>query len=630
MASAVDEQEKTYEDSPVADAVRGTREGSEEAQHELENFAQGIASEQQSMIDYTAYARDILQKDGLSRLSPELQMRQEIFQRRMALMALSPLEHGVSGESIVESAAMFIGLYIASPQMRKGLKHLRADRAQAKVNKAIEKGKSPEKLAALRAKRDVYLKKSHNGRLPYTAQTAALFDIGLITQATNKLRDGADYDKTMEQLGDARSALQDLAAKDGVSSEEMWQAERVIVGKRMRADRSSASVFRETAFDGAHMADPKVVTYVAYADDGSPYMAKDKVWSGEFVTRDGAPMDGGFSPRKPVNREQLSELLNDAIARNADACVTESGVYGPLETCATYDSAMSALGVDGVFDVNEHLDPNSRVVAGESDYVNAVMMAQQDGMDAESIRQEVAAGQAATSVISSARLTEAKYKGSGMAISKLAMAYARQTYAADHDFDGETWHVDKDAQQRQREASEAFAKLSVTSLMEHDIGPKKVMGEDDEAFAARINERASEMTSLVEIYQGAYRQCVESGIDPAMADERLVAAERKADAQWSDGSADRQNRAQRVEKYANQATNAFLTQNVNSQFACDYQAAMNHMQGAAKYVWQRGDSAAESQTGPHEAQDVHSRTESADSDSFEVEPEIIDDDEYGA
>lgn len=577
----------------------GSRRGSESYAAELERYRKGIEAERQAMIDFTAYAQDILERGRLHHMTPELRMRQEIFQKRMALMALTPLQEGVSADSILESAGMFIGLYLASPDMRKGIQKAKAGLFSRAINRSIENGVDPNgnKVQRYRRMRDHYLAKANDGRVPFTAETAALYDIGLQQQAFDQMKkagskEGVDEVKT--QFEQARKSLMDLAVNDGVNFDDIVHAEHIIVGKRMEVDSHSADLFYETTFGGFTKDDGKEVTHLSYGADGKPYMRKDTVWSGGFGKGEGddrKAFDGLFTPRMPITYESMVERFENINLAHIQYGMSRNDMDVVYNAGDVLDNCMHGLGVPGEY--HEPVEGDEFASKAESGYRDIIHFAEKDGRTLSEVREAAAIGSSMASVTMASREMYGVYKGSGMMMSKMALEYAKHTYAA-----GVQWDADnhkfvqddvtvEDAEHQRK----VFSLQSLHALEAYGVGPKRKDGMTGKDVATEMAKRTLSMDALIQSYQSAFRRGVINGVSPEAMERYLAKAESETTDQWANGIDQRTQRANKAETYAKGAYQAFVKNDKNSAFWKDAVASAENLYSDMKREWASEDGA---------------------------------------
>jgi hypothetical protein len=574
----------------------GSRRGSESYAAELERYRKGIEAERQSMIDFTAHAQDILERGRLHHMTPELRMRQEIFQKRMALMALTPLQEGVSADSILESAGMFIGLYLASPDMRKGIQKAKAGLLSHAIDRSIENGFDPNggKVQRYCYMRDRYLAKANDGRVPFTAETAALYDIGLQQQAYDQMKKAGSkegMDEVMAQFEQARESLKNLAIHDGVNFDDMVHAEHMIVGKRMEADANSADLFYETSFGGFTKDDDEEVTHLSYDAEGKPYMRKDTVWSGGFGKGEGddrEPCDNLFKPRTPITYENMVERFENVNLAHIQYGMGKNDMNVVCNAGDVLDNCMHDIGVP----VEHHapMEGDEFAKKAESGYRKIIHFASQDGRTPSEVREAAAIGSSMASVTMASREMYGEYKGSGMMMSKMALEYAKHTYAAGVKWDADSHKfVQDDATVENAEHQrKVFSLQSLHALEAYGVGPKRKDGMTGKDVAAEMTKRTLSMDALIQGYQSAFRRGVMNGVSPEVMEKYLSKAESETTDQWANGIDQRSQRAAKAETYAKGAYQAFVKHDKNSAFWKDAMASAENLYYDMKCEWEPG------------------------------------------
>lgn len=267
--------------------------------------------------------------------------------RVMVLSAMNPLRQGVNLTSVMQVMGSMTAMYMLSPQVRevvgdyrprivKGLKEKIQDRrsskldtkAMHKLDRAEERGGGRDALSARWQRRLDKMEGAKPGdRQPYTAQSAALVEVGLAESAYAAMRDpsvpaerlAAHRADIMNSYSSAMEVLGEYVQEDGLERQEVDQAVRVLVGQRMAAEPELASVFTELAHGRFVRAEPREV-YLPGATRPS------QVWTGAFTdaVTDVDVDKGSFSLRVPGSRaEHLDRCTTTLEAELEDATTLE-------------------------------------------------------------------------------------------------------------------------------------------------------------------------------------------------------------------------------------------------------------------------------------------------------------------
>lgn len=245
----------------------------------------------------------------------ELQKLNHMIQRRLVLICAAPLVRGIRPESVAASMGMFIGSYLTNPALKKGLHEVQAKQLN-KMSQYLEDNPNPlvgqKGIDILNAKAKYHEAQVH-GRVPYTAETAALAEISLLKSAYDQMReDGVNKQEVMENFQDARQSLRDLAGKDGVNKENI-QAQVSDQILRFQAEAPEfQDVFSELSYDGFQAAEPREVIVPQkdrFGNEVKPLIFE--VYDQGWTDRYGNPMaDFDFNPRMPIDKNLLADHMS--------------------------------------------------------------------------------------------------------------------------------------------------------------------------------------------------------------------------------------------------------------------------------------------------------------------------------
>lgn len=257
--------------------------------------------------DFVSYVKNTDLKSLEEKEPTMLDTMNMMYHRRMMLACTEPLMHGVSSDSIVQAIGMFTGMCLLSKDFREDMSVSVGNVLYPYVQKKAEA--APEDSAWGRA-RDAVLKMQNHGRLPLTPKSAALMNVGFLERAyVDMRRPGADVNKILGQYEEAISVLRTQAEHDGVSSEDLAENMRTIIGQ-MCVKNPDYSRFCNELSHGAVRRCP----FQTVMDNGE---MKD-VWKGEYEFVDGTPYTEAFTPRPPESYSAHAGHLHDMF-RNADA-----------------------------------------------------------------------------------------------------------------------------------------------------------------------------------------------------------------------------------------------------------------------------------------------------------------------
>lgn len=262
---------------------------------------------------------------------------QKAFGGLMVVAALEPLRGGMRADNVAQSIGMITTMWMLSPTFRQQVGDQfdsikAAAKRRAAEKDAAELRKQSGKLHRLEERkggRDNMGRRARTrleqvefvergGRLPYSAHSAALAEVGLAESAYYEMRQpGADVVGIQSAYRSGLVELYTMAEQDGVGREEISQHMRLIVGTRMDYDPNMATVFEGLA----HGRYVKAAPTSAPGPDGSAR----QLWRGDFVdTWDGQIIDeGSFAPRAPMtavdHRVEIADTMMGDLVTSGDA-----------------------------------------------------------------------------------------------------------------------------------------------------------------------------------------------------------------------------------------------------------------------------------------------------------------------
>lgn len=552
--------------------------GDAEDKRLLHKFNEAITKEYEDMISFTANSKLILNKKTLNDVNPTLRMRQKIFQQRMAMMCLSPLGNGVDAENLLTSGSMFLGMYLASPVIRKDIKgainKYKADKIEKKIDKLVQKGvpESNWKLKHFVKKRNKYVEKSVDGEhVPYTAESAALFGLGLKKQCYDRMRNMGpedNIDDIIQDYNDAMDALYEIARHDGVDKNDIKYMEGFIYGRMVNADPSFKDYFEDMSYGDIKMSEPVEQRFAYKDENGVAHMRTEKVWNGTFVDANGNTVTPEFIPRAPMDKGYIrnqarhlagahinaSNLIKNKEKRENEKCNVELAMDRAFGNHGYIDKDKAPGGPHGESFLSSEV---TNVLIDE--YESLIKAAELDGVKPDSIRADMALGRNEAQINNASKEFYQKYRGSGMVMSKVAIEYAKETFGI--------------VESKELEAKgKEFSMTSILAMQEDGIGPKREKYNSDEEYANAVQERAKDMADLIKVYQHSFRNSVMMGNSIEKTQVALDVAEEEVASQWAGIDASRRSKIDEAEAYAKVVTQNWIDKDMNSDFM---QAAMN-------------------------------------------------------
>ena len=193
-------------------------------------------------------------------------------------------------------------------------------------------------------------------REPLSVESAAKIKLDMTMRAyENMRRDGADIDAFSVQYDESMATLSRMCQADGIDEQAVNQQMRLQIGEEMRRNPSFGNIFRELSYDGVEKAPP-------HRDPNNPGRA---TWTGEYVTRDGSPFNGQFTPREPMSQDEAARLKLDLIV-DAHAAMREPGADSDA-VMRGFQRKMSNFSKQCTSDgLNEHdVNQQIRIMIGE-------------------------------------------------------------------------------------------------------------------------------------------------------------------------------------------------------------------------------------------------------------------------
>lgn len=191
--------------------------------------------------------------------------------------------------------------------------------------------KQAEKHPRLRGLSDRITKAANNGRMPLTADSAAMMRIAFDKKYYNDCRrPGADKEALREQYNAAVENLTKMAAYDGVESAELSAkfSEKLIT--QMQVDETLTDIYKGMADGSIRLADNKAVLNA----DGKKVTIGGKTLyerSTGFVSSEkdakgnNKPLDAwDFEPREPQSIEEILSDYQAKLDKYAQTCTTEA------------------------------------------------------------------------------------------------------------------------------------------------------------------------------------------------------------------------------------------------------------------------------------------------------------------
>lgn len=287
--------------------------GSKEEQLLLHNLSRDITNANKDFVGFVAKNASLKKKE----VKKETDMFTKMYYQRCLMKMAEPLRQGVSVDSVVQTAGMYVGMALFSKDFRDSVSGIAKDAVYSFVEqKAVKEGPGSKWWD----RRNKMFEKEH-GRLPLDPQSAAVTQIGFCKGAYEQMRQpGADVDNIMESYKQAVEALHEQAREDGVEIEDIKTSMRTIVGQFMEQDPSAKCIFDELGYGNVKRSDYRIHE----TEDGR----KELRWSGEFETVNGEAFAGDFTPRRPAGKDSFMS----SFSRSLDTIMEKCGTFDELKT----------------------------------------------------------------------------------------------------------------------------------------------------------------------------------------------------------------------------------------------------------------------------------------------------------
>lgn len=386
-------------------------------QKTLDELNNSIENLQFDMVNFTNEGNAWLDAQGDEQQRSMSRMNR-VYQRRLLMMCVSPLQDGITPGSLLTAASMFIGLSLGNPDMLKTMKtsvgtvlNTAASEIESRGGKLGDSGISK----FLKKHGDKYLRSANNGRLPFTAETAALAHMALTREAYVEMRDGKHVPEDVKlKYEAAENTLHTLMAQDEVSMEDMRAYEKNFIGRMAMKDICVAQRYNEISYDGVAPAKARQVRETVYAKDEDGNLKPEgyyhEVWNGEFVDAKGKEYTGNMSLREPMSEDELANRIGvDMVHNFAHRCANELDGIGETSK-TTYSSMLNALSDSCGLDCGvEVKNPTELYDTEYNKYKQLFDCGKADGMSGNQMFRTAVLGGATTELAVATKLIGANY-----------------------------------------------------------------------------------------------------------------------------------------------------------------------------------------------------------------------------
>lgn len=297
---------------------RFTEFGSEQDKKELEVFQKEIDRMNIDMINFHARGQGWLKENEGKQKGKSFEAFNDVYQRRMLLMCILPLQRGINAQSLIQSVGMTVGMAIANKDFRQNLHQMYAnyqiDKAGGPNMYMLEAEKNPKLVNSI----NKHLLKANDGRIPYTEQSAAAMNIAFAKRAYEDFRNPEmdDFDVGYNYQR-ARDTLYELAKHDGISREDLDKATRMMYGRLSAIDPSLKYIYQETAYREVVIGDMEEDKYIQYDEYGNAVEHERDVWNGQFGDVESQQeFEGMFNIREKLNMTDFNNTVRKDIAEH--------------------------------------------------------------------------------------------------------------------------------------------------------------------------------------------------------------------------------------------------------------------------------------------------------------------------
>ena len=306
-------------------------------QKTLDELNNSIENLQFDMVNFTNEGNAWLDAQGDEQQRSMSRMNR-VYQRRLLMMCVSPLQDGITPSSLLTAASMFIGLSLGNPDMLKTMKTSVGTVLNTAASEIESRGGKPGDSGIskfLKKHGDKYLRSANNGRLPFTAETAALAHMALTREAYVEMRDRKHVPEDVKlKYEAAENTLHTLMAQDEVSMEDMRAYEKNFIGRMAMKDIGVAQRYNEISYDGVAPAKARQVRETVYVKDEDGNLKPEgyyhEVWNGEFVDAKGKNYTGNMSLRELMNLMVLVRPLKQLIVQCLMLCLIHVDLIAAL------------------------------------------------------------------------------------------------------------------------------------------------------------------------------------------------------------------------------------------------------------------------------------------------------------
>jgi hypothetical protein len=274
-----------------------------------------IEQEENLKMDYIDFAKKATDwKANNDEQANLLRMQNRKFYIAMVGLCAIPFRDGVNTRSVATSLGMYTAMCMFNKGFRKelGPEHLANKVLYPYLDKMAEKFPNSnfvQKRDKMRMKMAI---ETNNGRLPLTAETAAMNKIGWIEKAYDDMRAHPENaTEIIEGYNKSVDLLNELCERDGVDYDEVNRLMSGMIAIRSDRNPNYYKYFAEFNNGEANML---YTVQTGKDENGNTVMyaqSQPQMRNGKLIyamDRDGNPYSGGFSPRFPNSEADYAKM----------------------------------------------------------------------------------------------------------------------------------------------------------------------------------------------------------------------------------------------------------------------------------------------------------------------------------
>lgn len=244
-----------------------------------------------------------------------------VYGQMMAQTWLSAFQQGLSTQSAVKALGMGSAMLFMSPAFRDQVRRYPGqiktavdDHVRARAQKVLENaGSSPDQRDKAHRWLEQVRYHERGNRLPFSYESAALTELGLLEDSYGRMRRGADPVREKERYDKVIDWLHAKTREDGLDANELNRSVRRLIADQVSRDPEVVAMVTGTAHGGMR----PMTRQVHHGDQVH------EVVTGDFGTCDGRSVGNvRFTPRVPMgadeHRARLARTMHGAMSQTLD------------------------------------------------------------------------------------------------------------------------------------------------------------------------------------------------------------------------------------------------------------------------------------------------------------------------